>query len=479
MTCAPRFQYGRAVPRPHRLYSGCVRLAVGSEALIMRADRPLDVCGGVVTLTATLTAGEACWLSLNYSDTNPVVIPPVGEPAAAALASTLEFWQRWSDRCSYDGPYRQAVVRSALVLKMLLFAPSGALVAAPTSSLPEELGGVRNWDYRYCWLRDASLAVRALLSLGYREEARAYVGWILHATYLTWPTLQVVYDVYGRTDLPEHELPHLEGYSRSAPVRSGNGAADQLQLDAYGEVIGAVHDYVMSGGELARGQLKRLVQLGQRVIELWRQPDDGIWEFRSDRRHYVHSKVMCWRALDNLLTMHEHGHVEVPVERFRRERDRIRDDIETNGFDESCGSYVQAYGSPIADASLLMLPLHRYIDAEHPRMRGTFSFLKERLEASGLWYRYPPDLDDGLPGSEATFGICSFLAVDVLARAGEADKAERLFEHLLSFSSDVGLYGEEIDVVTGAALGNYPQAFTHIGLINAAISIQSARGQEA
>ena len=475
----PRPDYGRQRPRLDQRGAFGLWCEAHGAALVLRSELPVALGNDASAArgTARVRAGERRFLSVTYGEEAPHVLPPLGEVATARVERSARWWREWAARCRYEGPYREAVVRSALVLKLMAYAPSGAVVAAPTSSLPEQLGGVRNWDYRYCWLRDASFTLRALFALGYHEEAEAFLQWMLHATRLTWPELQVVYDVFGEASLPEQELSHLEGYAGSRPVRIGNDAHGQLQLDVYGEVIDAVSRFARRGGRFDRDTAKLLDGLGHTVCKRWREPDEGIWEGRSGRFHHTHSKVLCWVALDRLIQMHEAGQVRVCVDAFRTEHQAIQAEIEARGYNERLDSYTRTFDGDELDASLLVLPLYGYIDGQHPRMRSTCARIHEKLARDGLIYRYAARMDDGLPPGEGAFGICSFWAVECLARGGNLDGATRTFERLLACGNDLGLFAEEIDPPTGAALGNFPQAFTHIGLINAALTLAESSGQ--
>jgi len=479
--CEPRPDYGRRAPRIVDQGRFGVSFCARNQMLrlLSEIDVAVDNGNGRVTGRETLRAGERRFVSLTHCQEMPEVIPPLGESAEVRLRESVKWWRSWSNRSDYDGYAADLVHRSALVLKLMAFAPSGAIVAAPTTSLPEAIGGVRNWDYRYCWLRDATLVIRALLHLGHVDEADAFLGWLLHATKLTAPELRVLYTVYGESKIREWELDHLTGYRHSKPVRVGNGAADQLQLDVYGAVIGAACDGVRCGLALDRDEQKLLRGLGEVICRSWRQPDEGIWELRKGATHQTHSKFMCWFGLDRLLHMHANGAIRVPEERFRRERDAIRDDIETRGWSESEGAYVGCYDCRNLDAAVLQMIWLGYDDPNSPRLESTCRRIYERLGADGLLYRYR-DFDDGLPGTENAFGVCSFWGIEALTHQGEVDKAISRFEDLRQCANDLGLYAEEIDPRTREAIGNFPQAFTHIGLINAARAIDRAqRGKPA
>lgn len=446
--------------------------AWSDELFLLHTEAQLELraAENAVVGSILVEAGRKCRFSLGYAKADVGVVSPLGQEADNRLRATLEWWQSWSSQCAYDGPHPDAVIRSAITLKLMTFALSGAVLAAPTTSLPEAIGSDRNWDYRYCWLRDAALTMRAFTGLGFQSEAKAFLQWLLHATRLTWPELQVMYDVYGRTNLFERELSHLRGFRDSRPVRIGNGAHTQVQLDVYGGVLFAAFDYVEKGGRLQRDEAKLLIGFGQTVCKQWRDPDSGIWEIRGPKRHYTFSKVMCWTALDCLIKLHERGCLSIDLESFRRERDEIGRVIEARGFNTALGSYVSELDGGRLDAALLLMGCLGYRRPDHARMRTTFDQIQERLGRNGLLYRYEEGID-GMSSREGAFGICSFWAIDNLAGRGDVDAAKRAFEHILSFSNDVGLFAEEIDPETGEALGNFPQAFTHVGLVNGAMAL--------
>ena len=406
-----------------------------------------------------------------------------GRPAASLfadaedrLAATLGWWRGWCARCAYEGEYAQAVMRSALALKLLTYRPTGAVVAAGTTSIPEGETGSRNWDYRYCWLRDTSLVLHAFTGLGYHAESDAFLRWLLHATRATRPKLQVVYDVHGESALHERTLRRLRGYHGIGPVRIGNAAADQVQHDVYGEVILTACDHADSGGVLDEREKALLAGFAGVVCRIWREPDHGIWEIRLPPRHNTHSKLMCWAALDRVLRLHEQHGVPIDAHRVAAERDAIRADIDAHGWDAALGSYVGYYGSDAADASLLLIPRLGYLPANHPRMAGTVRQIAKQLLVGGLLYRYPPGTGyDGVSGPEHLFAICNFWFVDCLARQGRLEEAEALYRRLLDLRNHAGLYAEEFRVRDGSPMGNFPQAFSHVGSITAALSLRAAK----
>ncbi len=396
-----------------------------------------------------------------------------------ALAQTLRCWQTWMKHCTYQGPYAELVQRSALVLKMMTYAPTGAIIAAPTTSLPEELGMIRNWDYRYTWLRDATFTLYAFGSLGYIEEAHAFTHWLRRLSYSSSDDLQIMYGIRGERDLVEQELLHLSGYRGSRPVRIGNGAAYQKQLDVFGEVLDCIHFFRRQGGfercgEKLDGPMWEMMRtLVEHVCAHWHEPDSGIWEVRGNPRHFVYSKVMCWVALDRGIRAAQQLHLEADLPRWCFVRDQIRADILERGYNTTLGAFTQAYGDTALDAANLLLPLVGFIPPDDPRMCSTVERIIEHLtDEQGFVYRYHSC--DGVAGSEGTFTLCTFWLVDNLAMQGRVTEARALFERLLTYAGRLGLFSEEIDTQEKVALGNYPQSFTHIALINSALNLQKA-----
>jgi GH15 family glucan-1,4-alpha-glucosidase len=441
----------------------------------LRGERPLAVTGPAdVEGSFTLRAGERAVFSLAFDHAGPAVLPPLGAESAAAVARTTTWWRRWAARCNYDGPYRRAVVRSVLALKLLNYAPSGAIVAAPTTSLPERVGGDLNWDYRFCWVRDASLTVASLSDLGYEDEASAFFDWLLHSTRLTRPSLRVLYDVHGGVPSAEVTLDHLQGYLGSRPVRIRNVAANQLQLDGYGEVVEAIAEMCRRGRGLARETQVMARQIGDFVCAHWREPDQGIWEPREPPSAHTYSRVMCWAALDRLLQLHRAGSIRrLPVDKFERERAAIRAEVDREGWNPALDSYTQVLRGDTVDASLLLLGRYGYAHPSDARLRGTYRLIMERLRAApGLIYRN----ETSVPQAEGAFGICSAWVTEHLAGGGGSlAEAEGWFRQFLAYGNDLGLFAEEVDPATGAPLGNFPQAYSHVGLIGAALAIEARR----
>jgi len=397
--------------------------------------------------------------------------------AEQALAETLDFWRDWIGTCTYAGRWEAAVVRSLIVLKALTYRPTGGIVAAPTTSLPEQIGGVRNWDYRYCWLRDATFALDALVGNGFLDEARAWRDWLLRAVAGDPDDLQIMYGPAGERRLPEYEVPWLAGYEGSQPVRIGNGASTQFQLDVYGEVMDVLHSARRARLERDEDSWALQRALLANLERRWREPDEGIWEVRGGRRHFTHSKVMAWVAFDRGITaIEEFGH-EGPVERWRAEREEIRAEVLERGFDETLNSFVQSYDSKLLDASLLTIPLVGFLPADDPRVQGTLEAIRAELYHDGFVQRYSHDegeLVDGLPPGEGSFFLCSFWFVDNLALLGRVEEAVAMFERLLALRNELGLLSEEYDPGAKRFVGNFPQAFSHIGLVNTAFLLEEA-----
>ncbi|MGE5244977.1 MAG: glycoside hydrolase family 15 protein [Betaproteobacteria bacterium] len=469
---APRFDYGRSGPRPE-WRDGVPVATWASEALAVRvwgAGSPVWD-GDVARADFEIAEGARALLVLASAHSEPLVLP-ARQAVEARLRKTIEFWSRWAGGRAYAGPWQDMVRRSALVLKLLIFAPSGAAAAAPTTSLPEEMGGERNWDYRFCWIRDSAFLIDALLELGCRDEARALFWWFMQATALTEPKLQVLYRLDGGPHAPEFDLP-LAGYRGSRPVRVGNKAAGQEQLDIYGDLLQTAWLYGRGGHALSRDTGRVLERIADLVCDIWRRPDSGIWEVRSAPQHFTHSKAMCWVALDRACRLAKAG--ELPsrhVDRWRREANAIEGYIESACWSERLRSYTRSAGSDAVDAALLMLPLVGYGDPCGERMTGTIDAICRTLREGCFVYRYRGE--DGLPGTEGCFLNCSFWLAGAMARAGRIDEAASLMQQLVDRANDVGLYSEEVDPHTGEFLGNFPQALVHLALVDAAVAIADA-----
>lgn len=474
----PRFDYGLTVPRLE-LVNEHLGIVYGSaDGIVLQSSIPLAQqetcrCEG----EAVLTSGAEVVVAVTYSAPHELRAETIPEDELRRrVGSTIEYWQDWSDRCSYDGPYRDAVVRSALVLKGLTNGPTGAIVAAPTTSLPECVGGSRNWDYRYAWLRDAALNLYALFTLGYRDEANEFVAWLRRATGARADQLQPLYGVAGERLVPEFELEDLDGYRGSKPVRIGNAAARQLQLDVYGELLDTIWLYHRHGGEIDEVLWTFVCDVVDVVAARWSEPDEGIWEVRDDRRHFISSKAMAWVAVDRAVKLARALDRAADLDRWCSLRRDIRSFVDREGVDAH-GAFVRSSGSDDLDASALLLLLVHFIDAEDPRARTTADAIESRLARNGLVYRY--EGEDGLPGDEGAFAICSFWLVDNLAILGDTERACALFERLLDCRNDVGLLAEEIDPRTDEPLGNFPQAFSHVGLIGAALNLARSESRTA
>ncbi|MFE5515090.1 glycoside hydrolase family 15 protein [Streptomyces sp. NPDC056529] len=471
-----RFSYGRIVPWVHKVGDRTVAVA-GPDSVWL--DTEAETHGEDLTTYSEFTVGpgERVALTISWQPSHkeqPALPDPEG-----ALEATTDFWREWVDHCTYHGPYREAVVRSLITLKALTYAPTGGIVAAPTTSLPEEIGGVRNWDYRYTWLRDAAITLSSMLRTGYREEARAWRDWLLRAVAGDPENLQIMYGIAGERELGEAELDWLPGYEGSTPVRVGNGAANQLQLDVYGEVTEALHLAHMTG--LSRNDYASLLQL--KLIEYleknWDQPDEGIWEVRGPRRHFVHSKVMAWVAVDRTIKLIESGDADGPLERWRELRDEIHRDVCEKGYDKERNTFTQSYGSKELDASLLLIPQMGFLPPDDKRVIGTIEAIQRELSTEdGFVLRYPTAGEeagvDGLEGDEGAFLACSFWLADDLAMIGRVDEARTLFEKLLALRNDLGLLAEEWDPRLQRQVGNFPQAFSHVPLIDTALRLTAS-----
>ncbi|KWT61217.1 glucoamylase [Streptomyces albus subsp. albus] len=475
-----RFDYGLVVPWVRHV--GRCRVAVaGPDSAWLRTEPDVETYGqGFSTRSDfTVAAGERVAFVLTWHPSHeprPAEIDPY-----EALEHTLEDWRAWAAHCRYDGPYRAEVLRSLITLKALTFAPTGGIVAAPTTSLPEELGGVRNWDYRFCWLRDSTLTLNSLITAGYTEEAAAWRDWLLRAVAGNPADLQIMYGLGGERRLPETELPWLGGYAGSKPVRIGNAAVEQRQLDVYGGVLDSFHIARVAGLPSKPHAWNIQRALLDFLESHWREPDEGLWEVRGPRRHFVHSKIMAWVAADRALKAVEiHPDLEGDVERWRAMRDAVHREVCEKGFDPGRNTFTQSYDSDQLDAATLLIPRLGFLPADDPRVIGTVDAVREELTHEGLIRRYSTDgrAVDGLPGSEGTFLVCSFWLAEALHLTGRREEAQKLFDRLLRLPNDLGLLAEEYDPVSGRQLGNFPQAFSHVGLIGTAFTMFGCDGAD-
>ena len=470
----PRFGYGASTTRVER--RGPVAVAAsGADAVAVCAwdAGGVEVDGGSIGGTFETGEGRRTVLALVAAHAEPLIFPS-RRAVEARLEATIDFWRRWCAARTYDGPWKDAVLRSALALKLLVYAPSGAIAAAPTTSLPEAIGGERNWDYRFCWIRDTSFTLESLLQLGCTDEAHSFFWWFMHATRLTRPKLRVLYRLDGGAHAPERELP-LAGYRGSRPVRAGNGAASQLQLDTFGDLLDTTWVYASRGHRIDADTGRGLAEVADHVCRIWREPDRGIWEVRMTPRHFTHSKMMCWVALDRAVRLAAAGHLPARhADRWTDEAAQIRAFIETSCWSERHGSYVRFAGGDDLDASLLLMAVERYHDPRHPRIVATIEAIRRELARGPLVYRYTGE--DGLPGREGVFLACSFWLVEALALAGRGDEAARTMDALVRLANDVGLYSEEVEPTTLEFLGNFPQGLVHLALVSAAVAMADGHG---
>ena len=474
MEMSLRFNYGATVPWVTRRQGG-IRAIAGPDLVALRTAAPLTGKGLTTVSEFTVKAGESIDFVMTYGPSH--LNTPRAIDVNKSLEETQKFWEKWAADNNYQGPYQDAVERSLITLKALTYRPTGGIVAAVTTSLPEQLGGPRNWDYRFCWLRDATFTLLAFMSGGFYQEAKEWQQWLLRAIAGNPDQVQIMYGLAGQRYLPERELTWLTGYENSNPVRIGNAASEQLQLDIYGEVMAAFQNALSQlekGGELSFAMLRRLVE---HLETIWQEPDEGIWETRGGRQNFTYSKVMAWVAFDRAIKAAGLLHAGAPVERWQKVRTKIHDEICSHAYNEKLGSFVQSYGSEHLDASLLLMPLMGFLPAEDPRVQGTLKAIEGSLMSGGLVLRYNTEkVSDGLPPGEGVFLACSFWMVSALVLQGRDADAKKLFERVLSLANDVGLLAEEYDVGAKRLVGNFPQALSHISLINAAFHLASPNG---
>ncbi len=472
LECRPVFDYGRDRPRCERTDSGC-RFTGRSLALQLSTTCALETRDGAAAAEFVLREGEHFPFLLEEAGAAPVAPEVLDRICEEEFRRTLRFWQTWISRQRYAGRWQEIVKRSALTLKLLTYAPTGAIVASPTTSLPERVGGNRNWDYRYTWIRDAAFTVYAFLRLGLPDEAAHFIGFLEEHCRIE-KGLQVLYGIDGRHDLPEAELPHLSGYRDSRPVRIGNAAASQFQLDIAGDLLDAIYLYDKYVEPLSHRLWTIVRGIADWVCDVWRQPDEGIWEVRGGAKHFTFSKMMAWVALDRALRLSVKESLPADGDRWLANRDELYQTVMARGFSEAKRSFVQALDGDALDASMLLAPMVKFVSPTDPRMLGTLDAIERELQSDNLVRRYDPRVaPDGLGEEEGTFSICTFWLAEDLARAGRLEQARLIFEKMLGYANHLGLYSEEIGL-TGELLGNFPQAFTHLGLISAAVNLDRA-----
>lgn len=472
-----RFNYGQAIPWVRRRDYGLSAVA-GADAVELHTDVPLTGRNMKTAASFTVREGETVPFTLSYHRSHKV--PHFVPDRTESLDRTVSWWRQWSKRCRFasdDESWRDAVMRSLITLKLLTYQPTGGIVAAPTTSLPEAIGGRRNWDYRYCWIRDSTLTLYALLNAGYREEAEAWRRWLLRAAAGHPEQLHIMYGISGERWLPENEVPWLPGYANSPPVRVGNLAVEQTQLDVYGELLDALHAAREAELSPLDEAWRMQTVLLEHVEKVWRTPDHGIWEVRGPARKFTHSRIMCWVAFDRVVKSCERSGLDGPVERWRAVRDEIHADICANGFDAERNTFVQHYGGEPLDAALLLIPQVGFLPADDPRVAGTVAAIERELVQDGFVLRYSTEqVDDGLGGREGAFLACSFWLADAYAMLGRIEEAAALFRQLLALRNDLGLLAEEYDSVAKRLVGNFPQGFSHIGLVNTAFNLIAVHG---
>jgi GH15 family glucan-1,4-alpha-glucosidase len=475
MELVARFGYGKIKPWLRRDHDAYAAIA-GPDALALRTRVPIDLdADETMRARFDVSPGERVPFLLTYFASHRRVPKPLD--ALRAIDETTAWWLAWSDRCGYEGPYADHVKRSLITLKALTYGPTGGIVAAPTTSLPESIGGVRNWDYRYCWVRDATFTLFSLMSAGYKEEAQAWRDWLLRAVAGSPAQFQIMYGPSGERRLTELELDWLPGYENSRPVRIGNAAVKQFQLDVYGEIMDALHQARRVGIQAHEAAWKLQTDLVDFVRDHWQEPDEGIWEVRGDRQDFTHSKMMAWVAVDRAVQAIEQLGLAGPVDAWRALRDRIHAEVCERGFNRECNAFTQAYGSTHLDASLLMMPMVGFLPATDPRVRGTIEAIQKHLCRDGFVLRYESSHGtDGLPPGEGAFLACTFWLADSLALLGRQDEARAIFENLLGLCNDVGLLSEEYDHVNKRLVGNFPQAFSHVALVNSARNVFTSGG---